>query len=590
MSGWRTQVEKNSLETEGSLSVTAFSASTVIAKNQGSKEIVAELGPQDGLLSPPYDPRALCLMAEQSNALGENVDAYKTNIDGWGNRFVPAVDFEADDIDEQISDALFADRMDRTGAREIQELQQLEPSEEDVERALKVVKLGAKAELAKLNSWFSSCCIDIDFVELRRQTRVDLEITGNAYWEVLRDLSGRPSKLLRVSAVSMRLTPMHPQVVRVNEAVRVSSVTWRESSVVPRRFRRFAQINDMGPQTWFKEFGDPRTMSRKTGKLYASEAKMRDEEDDETAVVATEVIHFRIHSPRSAYGVPRWVGRILSVLGSRAMEEVNLSYFNNKSVPPLAVLVGGGARLNDGSVERIENFIKENVRGRENFWSILVLQAEPGKGRDGRAPDIKIEPLTKAQLDDATHQAYDANNAEKVGRSFRLPKLLRGDAKDFNRATAEASLRFAEDQVFAPERGAFDSWMNRTLMPALGARFWSFQSLTRMPRDPERLAEMIRDLAKVGVLTPEEARVLAGDVFNTKLSKISESWVKRPIALTLAGVQTSQMSPDEKRNVAMKIRDLRHALMTDYEVTEMDAYRDYLSEPVYQDHMDPKNG
>ena len=42
------------------------------------------------------------------------------------------------------------------------------------------------------------------------------------------------------------------------------------------------------------------------------------------------------HSPRSPYGVPRWVGTLLSVLGSRQMEEVNYLYFENKSVPPMA--------------------------------------------------------------------------------------------------------------------------------------------------------------------------------------------------------------------------------------------------------------
>ena len=53
---------------------------------------------------------------------------------------------------------------------------------------------------------------------------------------------------------------------------------------------------------------------------------------------ATELLHFALHSPRSPYGVPRWIGNLLSVLGSRQMEEVNYLYFSNKSVPPLALL------------------------------------------------------------------------------------------------------------------------------------------------------------------------------------------------------------------------------------------------------------
>jgi capsid portal protein len=70
---------------------------------------------------------------------------------------------------------------------------------------------------------------------------------------------------------------------------------------------------------------------------------------------------------------------MLCVLGSRQMEEVNYLYFENKSVPPLALLVSGG-RLADASVPRIQRFIEENIKGKNNFHSILILEAE---GADG---------------------------------------------------------------------------------------------------------------------------------------------------------------------------------------------------------------
>jgi hypothetical protein len=40
------------------------------------------------------------------------------------------------------------------------------------------------------------------------------------------------------------------------------------------------------------------------------------------------------------------------------------------------------------------------------------------------------------------------------------------------------------------------------------------------------------------VLTPEEGRLLASDIFNREFRKIGDDWVKRPITLTLAGIQT----------------------------------------------------
>jgi capsid portal protein len=46
-----------------------------------------------GALAPPYDPEAMCLLVEHSNSLRQNVDAYATNIDGFGFRFDPVIDF-----------------------------------------------------------------------------------------------------------------------------------------------------------------------------------------------------------------------------------------------------------------------------------------------------------------------------------------------------------------------------------------------------------------------------------------------------------------------------------------------------------------
>lgn len=154
---------------------------------------------------------------------------------------------------------------------------------------------------------------------------------------------------------------------------------------------------------------------------------------------ATELLHVAIHSPRGPYGVPRWVGALLVVLGSRQMREVNYLFFENKSVPPLALLILGGP-LSESSLPRIERFIEENRKGRANFHKILILEAKGGQGE--------------------------------------------------NRATAESALRFAEDQVFQPERDEFDYLINRKLLADKGIRFWRFRSQTPVTRSasPRRSA------------------------------------------------------------------------------------------------------
>ena len=486
-----------------------------------------------GALEPPYDPEALCLLFEHSNSLRQNVDAYATNIDGFGHRLDPAIDFDADDADRRVGECIYLERLTAQDRGQLPPNAELEPTQEEIkERRLELVQL-ARAERARLNSFFEFCSFDHSFVELRRRTRQDLEVTGNAYWEVLRNVSGEIARLVYVPSYTMRLLPLDSQPVPVEETIRISPVTIERVST-RQRMRRFLQIV-YTQRTFFKSFGDPRVISRTTGEVFASlEALQTSRPHDGPA---TEILHFAIASPRSPYGIPRWVGTLLAVMGSREMEEVNYSYFENKSVPPLALLVSGG-KLSETSMPRIERYINENIKGKENFHKILIIEAEGASSASEAARTrIELRPLTEAQQHDALFQQYDDRNQDKVGGSFRLPRLLRGDSREFNRSVADAQLRFAEDQVFQPERDEFDFIINRKVLADMGIRFWRFRSQTPVTRDPERMTEMVEKLMRVGVLTPEEGRLLASDIFNREFAKIASDWTKRPLTLTLAGIQ-----------------------------------------------------
>jgi PBSX family phage portal protein len=486
-----------------------------------------------GALQPPYDPEALCVLVEHSNSLRQNVDSYATNIDGFGYRFEPAIDFDAEDARQKVSDALMLERIAARDAGTLPEGTPLTPPADEVAVRFTELRQLARVERARLDAFFDFCCFDHSFVDLRRRTRQDLEVTGNAFWEVLRDGKGDLARFVYVPSYTVRLLPLDREAVEVRERVRVSTISFDTVSA-RRRLRRYVQIQG-AERVYFKSFGDPRVVSRSTGRVFPDIAALKAAQADDGP--ATELLHFAIHSPRSPYGVPRWVGTLLSVLGSRQMEEVNYLYFENKSVPPLALLVSGG-RLSDASVPRIERFIDENLKGKANFHKILILEADGAGTGDGGRAKIELRPLTDAQQHDGLFQVYDERNIDKVGSAFRLPRLLRGESKDFNRATAESALRFAEDQVFQPERDEFDFLMNRKVLADMGLRFWRFRSQTPVTRDPERMTEMVERLVRVGVLTPEEGRALAGDIFNREFRKIGDDWTKRPITLTLAGIQT----------------------------------------------------
>ena len=137
-------------------------------------------------------------------------------------------------------------------------------------------------------------------------------------------------------------------------------------------------------------------MSARTGRYYADIEDLRAKEPKSR--LATEILHFKLYAPNESYGIARWIGNLISVMGSRLSEEVNFLYFENKGVPPLAIIFSGG-RIASESAAKIESFIEHKIKGQSNFHSVLIIEAETDgeAGNSGRG-QIKIQPLTEAQV------------------------------------------------------------------------------------------------------------------------------------------------------------------------------------------------
>ncbi len=493
--------------------------SNVEASNERNKEFQNK-----GALAPPYDPMLLGTIYEHSVALRPNVEAYATNIDAFGHRFEPITDPDHNGEPGPFGSGDLEDETE-PGESPKPKPKVLDPK----------IKKAIDDERRLLKRFFDYCSVEQSFSELRQITRQDVESIGNGYWEILRNADAKIVQFVYLPGFAVRLLPVGPPVP-IN--LKILDENGEPSTVIRfRKFRRFIQLVSDNRAVYFKEFGDTRLMSSKTGKFYSDTDAMLLEEKEIN--VATEVKHFKIHSPLSAYGVPRWIGGLVSVMGSRMAEEVNFTYFDNKAVPPLAILVSGG-KVGEDAVKRIESYVKDNLKGRANFHKILVIEAEPAAGvaASDQSGKVKIElrPLTSAQHNDAQFQNYDERNIDKIGMQFRLPRILRGDARDFNRATASSSIDFAEMQVFQPARESFDFTINREFLPELGVRYWKFVSLAPVTRDPVAMSDIIRNLVNCGTLTPGEGRELASDVFNREFARIDELWTKQPLSLTLAGI------------------------------------------------------
>lgn len=489
-----------------------------------------------GALAPPYDFVKLYRIYESSAWLRPCIEAYMTNIDSFGHHFLPAIDLSSEkEAATRICDAIFYERVLASRNAELAPDKVVEPSNKEVKERRESLRRVARLEFARLKAFFGYVCPQFSFVELRRRSRQDLEVTGNAFWEITRNRLKELANIYYVKPLFIRLMPEGEADVEVTEKIKVTDIAWFEVKRF-RRFRKYMLIRKKSKPVYFKEYGDPRVMSRQSGAYYASEEDMLRKE--RTALPATELVHFVIPTPADDYGVPRWIANLPAVLGSRELDEVNLNYFHNNVVPPLALLCSGG-RFGKGVAQRIEEYIDEHLKGKKGIHRILVIEAESQKSGMSDAmprqvPKIQFVPLRDTQLQDALFQEYDAANEAKIAKSFRLPRLLRGDDQHINRATAYASLKFAEEQVFEPERHLFDEWMNRHIMAELGITFWVYRSNSPIVRDAESTAKMIDMLVKDGVLTLGEARELAADIFNRAFVEVSEEWSNRPLPLLLA--------------------------------------------------------
>jgi PBSX family phage portal protein len=446
----------------------------------------------DGIIEPPFELSKLVQIPESSNILPQCIDAMETNIDGFGYILEPEEGVEKDK-DGKWPPAI-------------------------------------QKEYNKIKNFFEYCHPEESFTEIRRKTRKDIETVGFGFWELLENGKGELVGIEHLEAYTMRLTKLDKEPIEIKMNVKTEDNQFEQVPFM-KRFRRYVQIRE-GQRVYFKEFGDPRIFGAKTGKELT--------EADITAgqPQATPVLFFRKYSPRTPYGIPRWIGTLISVLGSRQAEEVNFEYFENKSIPPLAILCSG--RLAADTKTTIESYVQNNLKGKSNFHKILVIEttSEPNPmAPAGQRTGVEIKPLTDAQQKDALFINYDEKNQEKVASSFRLPGQYVGKTKDFNRATAEVATEVAEQQIFTPERDEFDFIINRRILPVIGAKNWKFKSLSATVDNSKDLTEMLKTFSSVAGLTVREVRQLIAEILNKPLKEIegNPEWLDQPLEVFMKG-------------------------------------------------------
>ena len=168
----------------------------------------ATLAEQGKIIEPPFDILTLAMVIENNTEMRPVLDALITNINGYGHRFVSRV--KNPEADETI-------------------------------------KKEVESERIGLQNFFAYCTRE-SFVEFRKRQDMDLETTGNSYFEVIRDMKGRiqgfthlPSYQVRLGFQEKEWQLVDRPILELQEDLSVKVVRRKEH----RRFRPYCQAKQI---------------------------------------------------------------------------------------------------------------------------------------------------------------------------------------------------------------------------------------------------------------------------------------------------------------------------------------------------------
>lgn len=436
-------------------------------------DVFADLQAAGEVLQPLYDPMVWSFLLEQNTRLKKLVESMAHNTVGLGYEIVPRKEEESF----------------------------VEENEEDI-----------KAEREKFAELFDSINPEMPFSEVMYQIKTDEEATGAGYMEVVRAKaeSGEYGRLVK----ELWHIPSH--------TMRVAKPTKGRS--------RFIQMRIPGDNTkkvYFKGFGEEHELNKLTGK-WDDEAGA----DITTANRATEVVQFKLYTPRSTfYGVPRVVSAAPAVAGNRLAARRNVAFFENDATPRLAVVVHGG-ELSPESMKMIEEFIDARGKGPGNAGRLMILQGQGADNMMSEASQVKIEliPLTVGVQDDASFVRYTTSNNEEIREAFGIGQIFIGTSDDVNRAVALAMKQLTVEQVFEPQSRRYEYRINQTVLRTNGAKVTKLRFQRPRTEDLMVEAQAISVLSAAGGITPNDIRA------HRNKPKLQGKYADTPISILKLGL------------------------------------------------------
>ena len=434
----------------------------------------------------PIDMRGLKELVDNSTILPQCIRAYKSNIAGFGISVGYREDYE-------------------------KETTEMQAEWNAMERVIDLLNMDCMSK------------------EVFENVIRDRETFGISYCEVIRDMKGNVVQLeFIIDTPSIDMTyPLEPYI-------ETEFFYKGERMMRKKKFRKFRQ-NVAGRTVYFKEFGDPRIMDKRTGKYVTEEDTEPVDIDDQ----ANEIIDFRLGS--MPYGEVRWIGQVLTVDGNRRAEVLNNAYFRKGRHTPLMILVKGGT-LSDDAFTKLQTYMNE-IEGEKGQHSFLILETENNETgaafQDQKQPEVEIKDLASILQKDELFQEYQENGRKKTQSAFLLPDLYVGYTTDFNRATAQTAMEVTEKQVFQPERTSLAWVINNKLLNGYGFKHVEARFDEPDITNPDDIQKILNITERAGGLTPNLAKEYTYDVLGKDgCADYDGEWGNVPLAYSRTVTQS----------------------------------------------------
>jgi PBSX family phage portal protein len=500
-------------------------------QNFSAEEATMWSGSGVDVVVPDYDPSMLATLPEDSDELGQCIDAIVTGVCGYGSRIVADFPLEKGVVPPDIAEVV-------------------------------------KQEAADLQNFLDSCGADDDYDSMRTKCITDLVTTGNCYFEIVRGMDGLIQSIEHVVAAQIRHIAQDDEHTLVRAKMKRKRADGRSElfeRAEYRRFRRFVQLSNVQifgstkgalQRTYFKSLGDPRNYDNETGqllgKLDATGKYVEDALEVATAKLqhrlANELVHFTSYNVKgSSYGLPKFIGNLYSIEGARLCEKLNYFTFKSNNVPSAAVCVSGG-QLTEKSIIRLKDFVDSHIEGSHNMSKMVLLEAESVYENDEAGPAVKIDikPLTAVQRSEGMFTAYHEDCRAAIRGAWRLPPILVGRSQEWSGVVIDGARKLADETIFAPLRVRWDKFFNRKIVPLLGYFLHRIESNTPNTTDNVALVNLLAAAEKSGAVTPRIARQVLEQVLGRELPPFPEGFdADVPFSATMAELVKNEADPTE---------------------------------------------